>query len=613
MPVQTQTYCKKQVIKHPNKAVEPFSPDVLLNLLTLQYETHTQLIPILGDENNTTYYPSIADTYFTLSIVKQQEQTEKEQSHYLINNNEIGIYEKLHSPINPIELEDIFQADGNREPQRLLIVGRAGIGKTTLCQYIAYQWLHKKLWPGKFEWIFWIPLRNLVEANYKHIKRGDCADKVIAAVVNQECLANKADNMPGLIKLFTELSSEAKFLLILDGYDEIAEAHAKQNDSLVGWIIQQLLNYPRYVLTSRPYSLSSHLKIDKTLENIGFSGKNIESYIKKFFNQQPNDGERLTTFLQTNPNIRGIAYIPLMLNLLCNLWKSRQQNKIYFGDITVPKLYEDLVDFIAKKYLTKRTQNPIALHDLNNMLKTDIRNACQPILQVLGRLAFNALTQSASIIMANELIENTLKTFESPGNLLTDLKELGFIKGIASGKSDAEKDYYFIHLTFEEYFASRYMVNNLNDCPTIEQQLAVWGNKLFTHNILIREFLVEQLQNLPSATEKLKALIFNGRQDKTEAAKIAAANAITLLCRLAAFKSEDLDFSGIEIPHANFSNQRGNYPGISLIAINFSNANLYKTNLSRVDLSRANLSGANLKGINLSGAHLSGTNLSGLA
>jgi hypothetical protein len=59
-------------------------------------------------------------------------------------------------------LSDIFeQCPGRKLPSRVLIRGRAGVGKTTLCKKIVHDFLRGCLWNESFDLIFWLPLRRL--------------------------------------------------------------------------------------------------------------------------------------------------------------------------------------------------------------------------------------------------------------------------------------------------------------------------------------------------------------------------------------------------------------------------------------------------------------------
>ncbi|RAL00171.1 uncharacterized protein BO80DRAFT_109206 [Aspergillus ibericus CBS 121593] len=46
-------------------------------------------------------------------------------------------------------------------PRRILIRGRAGVGKTTLCKKIIHCFINGKIWTKQFDRILWIPLRHL--------------------------------------------------------------------------------------------------------------------------------------------------------------------------------------------------------------------------------------------------------------------------------------------------------------------------------------------------------------------------------------------------------------------------------------------------------------------
>ncbi|KAK4205821.1 hypothetical protein QBC37DRAFT_183233, partial [Rhypophila decipiens] len=48
-----------------------------------------------------------------------------------------------------------------KRPRRILIRGRAGVGKTTLCKKIVYEFTHGEKWRDLFDRVLWVPLRNL--------------------------------------------------------------------------------------------------------------------------------------------------------------------------------------------------------------------------------------------------------------------------------------------------------------------------------------------------------------------------------------------------------------------------------------------------------------------
>ena len=67
-------------------------------------------------------------------------------------------------PQKEMVLEDLFNSRALRnvslgKPNRVLIRGRAGVGKTTLCKKIVHTFLLKQLWISEYDRIIWISLR----------------------------------------------------------------------------------------------------------------------------------------------------------------------------------------------------------------------------------------------------------------------------------------------------------------------------------------------------------------------------------------------------------------------------------------------------------------------
>lgn len=432
-------------------------------LLRQHYESHTKLIPIIGAQYNAAAYSSIDTTFINLAIVNHTEQTKKEKHFSRLASNfhdaRISSFEDLHAVKSNIQLDDIFNRTIQDKvvPRRIIVLGRAGIGKTTLCQYASYQWLHQKLWHNQFDWVFWIPLRNLAEHKYKTLLHNVSVDRVVAEVINQECLSGSGDVL-WLEQLVASAKKTHKVLLLLDGYDEIAAQIANNTSSLLSCVIEKLLKYPTLLVTSRPYSLPK-ISMDKTLENMGFTDENIKLYIKNFFTETKRS-ELLLERLETNPNMWGIAHIPINLNILCNIWyEEHLDSQLDFNNGSLTSIYGEIKYFLSKKYLVKRSQNPVSEDDITGRMSRDnVEDLCQPLLQLLENMAFLSLQHSSSIIIENKFIKQASETLSSRRMIWEDLKESGLVKGVDSEKSDVDKDYYFIHLTFQDFFAAQYII-----------------------------------------------------------------------------------------------------------------------------------------------------------
>ncbi|MFN7095610.1 MAG: HEAT repeat domain-containing protein, partial [Burkholderiales bacterium] len=92
-----------------------------------------------------------------------------------------------------------------------------------------------------------------------------------------------------------------------------------------------------------------------------------------------------------------------------------------------------------------------------NIAEYDIRKLCQDQYRALEQLAFEGL-KTRQLIFTPQLIEE----LEIETDILENVKKIGLVKAIGDdGKRVNNKERYFIHLTFQEYFAARYIVGLL--------------------------------------------------------------------------------------------------------------------------------------------------------
>ncbi|PCI36547.1 MAG: hypothetical protein COB50_04575, partial [Thiotrichales bacterium] len=138
--------------------------DLVKSRLLENYKGQDTLSSLLGDAEQ-----SLENSYINLAIVQQVTQTRKEQEFKIKEEktdrtNQLSKYKDLYSVKKSIELAKLFEkleGDENKAVSRVLITGRAGVGKSTMSQYMAYKWSKGDLWQGKFDYVFWLPLKNL--------------------------------------------------------------------------------------------------------------------------------------------------------------------------------------------------------------------------------------------------------------------------------------------------------------------------------------------------------------------------------------------------------------------------------------------------------------------
>lgn len=448
----------------------------------------------------------IENSYISLSIITADEQQRKQKQLEEVDNansdrifrtidERMPSHEDLFVHKEPIGLSDLFKTEsGEYEPlKRLIVFGRAGIGKSILCQYLTIRWYQEVLgnsakplmlnpseeikgkvekvplpWLQNFKLIFWIRLREIPALLQASKKNGSLKN-----MINHCCYGGKADQdmLEVAIKAYQQES-----LFILDGYDEIEEVLDKdssihQPGLLAVWNI--LKEQPNVILTSRPRNLDLWPR-DKTvrrLEVMGFSNEQVEDYVQNFMAESPNkelSGSNLLTYLKSRASIWGVAHIPINLEMLCWVYRER---KISNTTNSLFMLYEKIIEAIVfempkkHKALNGWLEMPLGKEDMQHYALKEIG------LQFLAHLAYQG-------ILKNELLLSS-KTIELSAKAVLGAHKISYDKGLTErlletssqlgllcstgqgGKSIADQSHYFIHLSFQEHFGARYVASRL--------------------------------------------------------------------------------------------------------------------------------------------------------
>jgi HEAT repeat protein len=452
-------------------------------------------------------------------------------------------------------------------PKRQLILGRAGIGKSTLCQYMAYCWAlgseenkanegsgkskdnkeNKEskesknndknkvipLWKNRFSAVFWVPLRELLNYPVKEDKTAQEysteIEFILLWLLRKYSYQTRFQDFTAEVILNYLRQHQGKILFVLDGLDEVA--HHLEKPTPTGKTLTTLLAQGNWIATSRPDLVRPFIKsnrVDRTLENIGFSNQQIQQYIQGYFNAHgnPSLAENLFSMLRQNTSIWGIAHIPINLTLVCGIYyqdakkrrmrESKENENMPLTSIqTMTALYVRMVEALMDRYAEK--QEPGSL-DLASST-TEKRNAL--LLPFFQRLAFIQLHKNKGLIIEAKDMNETFKmvwiqqaktmqqqflqfigvqgnvTITDHGTLnihingkgvltpedidkLCDqtfqkIRKAGFLKATGDTLHLPEKnrDYYFLHFTFQEYFAASYLVEALKNPHTVEYKEAL--------------------------------------------------------------------------------------------------------------------------------------------
>ncbi|CAF4005758.1 unnamed protein product [Adineta steineri] len=411
--------------------------------------------------NPAKFYP-IEESYINLAIVETKQQQQKEKQLRDASNSDaiMGSFEEIYRTKTTIDVKNIFETCKNQE-KKVLVFGRAGIGKSTFCRYIAYQWAIGLCWT-EYELLALIPLRRITSNRYPPLPAGQ--NYSLIDLVKKEIFSYDLSESED--KLLTKHFDAKKTLWILDGYDEIVQNIPSHLECL----FEQLLKTPHHILTSRPYQniLAYHVQMEIT----GFTDKNIERYVQQFFDQMEDEldnslskSRKLFRFLQTNPSIWGVAHIPVNLELICSLWSN--EDYIETKGLTITSLYTVMIEWLCRRYLSMPNKK------IENLPKDDVNQRCEKELAFLENLAFNGM-KSNTIILQSKLLRKALNEEKVSLHDHPHILNMGILKSFnkqgINTQIETDKDHYFVHLSFQEYFTARYLIRALKESSTHQEE-----------------------------------------------------------------------------------------------------------------------------------------------
>ncbi|KAK3953985.1 peptidase C14, partial [Pseudoneurospora amorphoporcata] len=378
-----------------------------------------------------------------------------------------------------VDLPSLFkereEPDGRKiQPRRILIRGRAGVGKTTLCKKIVYSFMRDEWpeWIELFDRVLWVPLRNLkLEErrrqpgyNLRHL----FSHEYFSRPESRKDLAKAlSDTLLGIPE------KRSRTLFLLDGLDEVSQDLSEGDMSS---FLNELLEQPNVIITSRPYG-KPPAGLDLELETIGFNQKQVKDYIKMAFND-PKTADRAESFLKARSLLQGLMRIPVQLDAFCFAWDNKNVNDSSKLN-TMTDVYRAIDLSLWKKDIPrlekKHDDKPITAAHIQQADRTEVENHVPKEILFLESLAFTGL-QNDIIAFESEHLGQISGRFACGISPSMTVPCLSFLRTSDSSAKFSNQTYHFLHLTYQEYFAARYFVRQWKTNKPLEY-LALHGRK----------------------------------------------------------------------------------------------------------------------------------------
>ena len=347
-----------------------------------------------------------------------------------------------------VETTEIFKPHEEcKDPKKVLIEGKPGMGKTTYCNKIAY------------DWAITIPKAEDCFPEFEVVLLLKCRDVKIESdlwgVIDDQLL-------PGEIRqkdkdTFFEFvrQNQPKVLLILDGLDELPPTKLPEFTDIIQG---RTLPLCHLLVTARHEAGIPVRKVCDTLLGIeGFSYQDSIKFIYKYFVGKEDLAKRLLAKIQNEERLREMMTNPLNTALLCLLCEDSQgilpesRTHLYLEIVRCV-----LIRYKKKKGLPEDSQDPI--EHFKDQLKR------------LGSIALYGLYEDTMYFEDKKLSSKD-----------ADLPGFGFLSAQpGSSKGRPCLCYGFTHKSFQEFFAGHYLC-----CQLVSEEIT--PNTLVTDTRYFRE------------------------------------------------------------------------------------------------------------------------------
>ncbi|NXI21908.1 C2TA protein, partial [Sterrhoptilus dennistouni] len=254
-----------------------------------------------------------------------------------------------------IDRSQMFQIPQRKdlETKVIVVLGKAGMGKSILVQKICQDWSNGEF--SQFEFVFWFDCKQI-----------SLPEKLYS--LKELLLEFFVKPREGSQEIFEYiLQNPAKVLLIFDGFKGLhdhensprSSASQPENDCcsikelLSGLIQKKILNGCTLLFTGRPkdklYQYVS--KVDKTIEIVGFSPQQRELYITRYFEESPHCDSALK-LIKEHEYLFSHCYSPVMCRFVCFVCEA----VLEMGEKSLPStLTEVFLKFFQQKIMLMQT------------------------------------------------------------------------------------------------------------------------------------------------------------------------------------------------------------------------------------------------------------------
>ena len=316
-------------------------------------------------------------------------------------------------------------------------MGKPGAGKTTLLKYLTITTTDRTIDKTPI----FISLHTWTQEN----------SSLLDFMEKQFDICEFPDAKP-FIKILLE---KGQAMVLFDGLDEVVEEYGKQAQ-VINFLLEFTNRYPKnkYIITCRPAAVDYSFEKFTYVEIADFNEKQIDTFVRKWF-VDPVKAEKMLEELKKHDkrNLNELAKTPILLALLCLNFE-----EAFAFPLRRSEIYKEAIDALLKKWDSSRN---IRRDEIYRGLSLTRKR------QLLADIAAYYFARGEFFFKEEELsqfIQNYLLKLPS-GEVDAEPNGEYVIKAIVAQHGilveQAQNIFSFSHLTFQEYFTARKMVDNV--------------------------------------------------------------------------------------------------------------------------------------------------------
>ncbi|XP_067022573.1 nucleotide-binding oligomerization domain-containing protein 2-like [Acropora muricata] len=355
-----------------------------------------------------------------------------------------------------VKPEDILDKDH----KIVLVVGRPGIGKTSLSTRMGRLWASGEAFDGDYKVAFLVKFRRFNDGSELSLRE---------LLANAETVQLLDDSVWEFVQ-----NESTKVLLIFDGLDEYSRKEEMNTQEDYKNNVEEkmpisvlykklaegkLLRGASILATTRPTAVKyvNHINFKRTVEICGFTSNDVKEYVENFTRGNPVAMEKMWEHIKSNINLFSFCYVPMNCFLICHCLL---QIILSESSQALPTKMTEIYKMTVKMFLFNHNREAFSPEKLEELKSTHMYEPfekfpeeLQKILSSLGELAFKGIEEGRLLFESSEV---------------SGLEDCGLLHKLPDLKPKALGDppksqFCFTHLTVQEFFAAKHLVDTKTD------------------------------------------------------------------------------------------------------------------------------------------------------